>query len=108
MILFGVVVIASVSKGGYLKGLLAGLFRFAIGTVGLDPYYGVPRFTFGIFNLYEGFNFVWIIIGLFGISEMLLNINKGAIVENIKKDVDLNLFSYRNTKLYLKTSFCSF
>src|SRR3546814_10576977 len=41
-------------------------------TVGLEPVSGVARYTFGMYELYEGLDFLVAIIGLFAISEFLL------------------------------------
>jgi putative tricarboxylic transport membrane protein len=41
--------------------------------VGLDPLTATPRFTFGLLELSDGFNFAAIAIGLFGVSEILLS-----------------------------------
>jgi putative tricarboxylic transport membrane protein len=40
--------------------------------VGIDPVRGAPRFAFGIPELYDGLSFVPVVMGLFGISEILL------------------------------------
>jgi putative tricarboxylic transport membrane protein len=59
-----------------IKGLLMALLGLLVGTVGIDPTLGVPRFTFGITDLIDGLNFVAIVMGLFGISEILIHAEK--------------------------------
>src|SRR3546814_11493416 len=51
---------------------MAATFGLALGTVGLDPVSGTPRFTFGIFHLFDGFHPIVAIVGLFAISEVLV------------------------------------
>jgi len=42
-----------------------------IGTVGIDPLYGIPRFTFGVSHIESGINFTVVMIGLFAIGEVI-------------------------------------
>jgi len=52
-----------------------------LGTIGLDPISASPRFTYGSLTLGDGLGLVPIIMGLFGISEVLLNIGQGVTQE---------------------------
>jgi putative tricarboxylic transport membrane protein len=52
-----------------------------LGTVGLDPIMGSPRFTYGVFKLSEGFEFVLVAMGLFGIGEVLANVEQSSAAE---------------------------
>jgi putative tricarboxylic transport membrane protein len=70
LVVFGLTMMIEVSGGKIVKGLLAGLFGLALGTIGRDPLDGSDRFTFGIPQLVEGIPFVAVIIGLFGITEV--------------------------------------
>jgi putative tricarboxylic transport membrane protein len=45
-----------------------------LGTVGQDIYTGTPRFTFGVRELYDGINFVSVAVGMFGVAEILRNL----------------------------------
>ena len=47
--------------------LFAGLW---VGTIGLDPIMGVPRFDFGSVYLFDGIEFSILAVGLFGLAEM--------------------------------------
>jgi putative tricarboxylic transport membrane protein len=69
--LFGLVIISSLSEHAMLKGLISGFFGLAIAVVGVDPLSAVQRFTFGRLELYEGFELVAVLIGLFAVTEML-------------------------------------
>jgi TctA family transporter len=44
------------------------------GTVGQDIYTGTPRFTFGVRELFDGINFVSVAVGMFGVAEILRNL----------------------------------
>jgi putative tricarboxylic transport membrane protein len=55
-----------------IKALLAALLGLALATIGLDPATGIPRFTFGLYEFYEGLDFIIALVGLFAVSEFLL------------------------------------
>ncbi|CAM4057826.1 MULTISPECIES: tripartite tricarboxylate transporter permease [Vibrio] len=74
--LFGLTIIASVSAQNILKGLLAGTIGLLVSTVGLDPISSVPRFTFGVMDLYSGINVIPVLIGLFALSEAINQIER--------------------------------
>lgn len=69
--------IGSLGGGSPVKGLFAALLGLAIATVGADKISGMPRFTFGISELYEGFELVPVVIGLFAIAEILEMLHPG-------------------------------
>lgn len=71
LVVFGLTVMVSVSSKSVLKGLLAGLLGIALATIGRDPLTGDERFVFGFNDLNSGIPFIAVIIGLFGVSELL-------------------------------------
>lgn len=73
---FALYVMAFATIGGITgtdprKTLLAAMLGLMLGTVGLDPSTGVARYTFGSFHLYDGFDPIVALVGLFAISEIL-------------------------------------
>jgi putative tricarboxylic transport membrane protein len=72
-------VIAFIGSGPPVKTLAMILLGLALATVGLDQLTAYPRFTFGSLALTEGLAFVPIAIGLFGISEILLNFEEARV-----------------------------
>ncbi len=73
---FGLSMSALVSAGNTLNGILAACLGMLISTVGLDVVSGAQRFTFGKTELMDGVQFIPVMIGLFGLSEVLRNIWK--------------------------------
>ncbi len=69
---FGLSMLASISEGGAVKNLMGGLFGVWLATIGADASTGVERFMFGSIELYEGLNFIPVLVGLFAISELLV------------------------------------
>ena len=74
--LFGISLMAGVSGGRVIKGMLAGMLGLALATVGLDPMTAYPRFTFGYAEFMDGIAFVPVMIGLFGLTEVLVQISE--------------------------------
>jgi putative tricarboxylic transport membrane protein len=74
LVLLGLTMAVYLSGGSALKGLIMGAIGLLIGTVGLDPVLGAERYTFGISNLTDGLDFVVVAMGLFGIAEVLDNL----------------------------------
>ncbi len=63
------------------KGLIMVGLGVLLGTVGLDPIMGSPRFTYGVYKLSEGFEFILVAMGLFGIAEVLVNVEQTITAE---------------------------
>ncbi|QIA65738.1 C4-dicarboxylate ABC transporter permease [Vibrio astriarenae] len=103
--LFGLTIIASVSSKNILKGLLAGSIGLLVATVGLDPISSVPRFTFGIMDLYSGINVIPVLIGLFALSEALNQLEKLHKEKQVKtQKFDHKLLSKTDIKEMLPTA----
>ncbi|MFZ7104075.1 MAG: tripartite tricarboxylate transporter permease [Peptococcaceae bacterium] len=66
----GLTLVCSLGEKNVLKGILAGMLGVLLSTVGFDPFSAVPRFTFGILSLNEGFKMIPLMMGLFAVSEM--------------------------------------
>jgi len=69
--LFGISIVASLASGNLLKGLIMGTLGLFIATIGADPQFGSPRYTFGNLNLFEGVPLIPVLIGVFSIPEAL-------------------------------------
>lgn len=73
---FGLSMTAILSRGKIVNGFISVLIGLAISTIGVDVTTGYPRFTFGNPNLIGGVSFIPVMIGLFGLSEVLKNLTK--------------------------------
>jgi putative tricarboxylic transport membrane protein len=81
--ILGLAMIAIVAKSSIGKGLLSGAVGMLIGTVGMAPTFPQERYTFGQLALFDGINFIAILIGLFAISEMIkLATEEGSIAKS--------------------------
>ncbi|GAA1657646.1 tripartite tricarboxylate transporter permease [Nonomuraea maheshkhaliensis] len=74
--ILGVLLISSVGNGNRLKAIIAACVGLLLATVGRDTFTGAERFTFGSLDLAEGIDFIPIAMGLFGLSEILYNLEE--------------------------------
>jgi putative tricarboxylic transport membrane protein len=65
-----------VSKGSLLRSLIMACLGVIMSTVGMDPMTSRTRFTFGIPYLMDGFEIVYVAMGMFGMSEVLINLSQ--------------------------------
>jgi putative tricarboxylic transport membrane protein len=73
--LVGVVVLA---RGPVLKAMAMILVGLLVGLVGTDVTTGTARYTFGIPELVDGVGFAPVAMGLFGLAEVVINLEQGA------------------------------
>jgi len=74
LVFLGLMLAVYLSEGSIVKGLTMAALGIVLGTVGIDPALGAPRFTFGLNRLMDGVDFVIAAMGLFGIAEILTNL----------------------------------
>jgi TctA family transporter len=74
LVVLGLIASITLASGSTLKALAMIILGLLLGTVGQDIYSGTPRFTFGQRELYSGLNFVSLAVGLFGVAEILRNL----------------------------------
>jgi putative tricarboxylic transport membrane protein len=80
--MLGITFIATLSGGDMLKGLVAGGLGLLLAMAGLDSYTATPRYTFGLYYLWDGVPLVPVTIGLFAIPEVIdLAIKGGSIAQ---------------------------
>jgi putative tricarboxylic transport membrane protein len=76
LLVFAFILAAVVVEGSRVKGLTMALLGLLLGTVGLDVIYGIPRFVFGTTILLDGIGLVPMVMGLFGVAEVLVNLER--------------------------------
>ncbi|XVV17741.1 tripartite tricarboxylate transporter permease [Actinoplanes sp. CA-131856] len=74
--LLGILLVATISPGSKLKALIAAAAGLLLATVGRDDFISAERFTFGSLSLADGLDFVPIAMGLFGLGEILYNLEE--------------------------------
>lgn len=92
LIVLGLLVSIALAHGSILKALAMIVLGLLLGMVGQDIYTGTPRFTFGVREMFGGLNFVAVAVGVFGIAEILRNLESETEREvGVKKVTNLFL-----------------
>ena len=87
LMLMGIVIIIYMSSGSILKDFLTALFGLLLGTIGMDTISGTQRLTFGVLELTDGIGFIPAVMGLFGISEILINVEQVVLTTLVTEKV---------------------
>ncbi len=74
LMLLGLVIVTFLAGSSMPKALMMAAFGLFLGLIGMDIMTATPRFTFDIYFLMDGVGLVPVVMGLFGISEVLLNL----------------------------------
>jgi putative tricarboxylic transport membrane protein len=74
LVVLGLIASIALASGSTVKALAMIVLGLLLGTIGQDLNTGVPRFTFDIRELYGGLDFVSLAVGLFGLAEILRNL----------------------------------
>ncbi|MBR1919787.1 MAG: tripartite tricarboxylate transporter permease [Spirochaetales bacterium] len=72
--IMGLTTVATLGGKNWQKALVTCIFGLLLNTMGLDPTFGIKRFTFGVTKLFDGFEMVPVLIGLFALGEVLDNL----------------------------------
>ncbi len=76
---FSLTMIASLSSGSMVKGLLSGIFGIMLATIGLAPIDASARFTFGSTQLSAGLDILPVLVGMFALSEIMVTAETSKI-----------------------------
>lgn len=76
LMLLGLLAGSTLARGSPLKGVAMTVLGLLLGIVGSDVQTGIPRFTFGMEQLFDGIELVALALGLFGIAEFMKSINQ--------------------------------
>ncbi len=82
--ILGLSVIASLSGKSIVKGLIAAVIGMMFATVGMDPMTGVDRFVFDIPELYDGIPFLFVMIGVFAVTELMMQAGSPIAINELR------------------------
>ncbi|PWT89966.1 MAG: hypothetical protein C5B56_06250, partial [Proteobacteria bacterium] len=83
LMLFGLVGAVVLARGPVLKAVAMVLLGLGFGLVGPDLNSGVVRYDFGIAELGDGIGFVPVVMGIYGIAEVVYNLEKGDAAKEV-------------------------
>ena len=87
LVVLGLIASIALARGSTIKALAMIFLGLLFGTVGQDIYTGTPRFTFGVRELYSGVNFVSVAVGMFGVAEIIRNLESERTRELITQKI---------------------
>jgi putative tricarboxylic transport membrane protein len=100
--LFGIVIAGSLSGGDPLKGYIAGFLGLLVATVGQEPNHAYPRFAFGNADLAGGLGLLPVLVGVFGVAEVLQSM-RGPAAKAVMSKLDSTLPRPRDVARYWRT-----
>ena len=87
LMVLGLICAVALAHGSIIKALAMVILGLLFGLVGADLFSGIQRFTFGYRDLSDGLNFAAVAVGIFGIAEILRNLenetNREAMVRKV-------------------------
>ncbi len=86
LMVLGILMLIYLTSGSIIKSLLMAAFGLLLSSIGQDIFNGNLRFTLGIFELSDGIGIVPVVMGLFGISEVLTNLESATKERKIFKE----------------------
>jgi putative tricarboxylic transport membrane protein len=87
LIVFGLTFVTYLSHGSMLKAVMMCCLGLMLSNVGLDPITASPRVTFGMLELFDGVGLAPVAMGLFGIGEVLVNLERTFTAEILRTKV---------------------
>ena len=78
LIIFGLTALLYLARGSMARAMMMALLGLMLASIGIDPVTSYPRFTYDILALRDGLGLVQIVIGLFGVSEILITLEGGV------------------------------
>ncbi len=97
LVLTALVLVSSLSRGSFLKGMIAALLGVLVAMPGVDETSGLVRLTFGIDALTNGFQLLPVVIGLFAMSQLaadMMHVEQGT--DHIRVSMRGVLLSFRD------------
>jgi putative tricarboxylic transport membrane protein len=85
--LLGISIISYISFGSTLKGLIGAIIGLMLASIGQDVITGYPRFTLGYQNLQAGLEMIPVMVGFFGITEVLTKLEQQTSLLQMKAKI---------------------
>ena len=99
--IIGVLLIGTLSGESFAKGAMAGALGVMIGMIGLDPMTAKARFTYGSINLMGGVPYIVAMIGFFGVTEALVQLDNLKL-PYVKQKISKIIPNWSDVKKYFK------
>ena len=105
--LIGLSIIAIISPGSTVKGLIGGVLGLILGTVGVDSISNYPRMLFNQAELIDGISVIPVMIGVYGLAEMFTQVSGGNNNKIVSQKLTRIVPSLKDIKRLMPTIFRS-
>jgi putative tricarboxylic transport membrane protein len=78
LVVFGLMMVASLGTGSTVKSLIMAVFGLFVSLIGQESFTGYSRFTLGSMTLSDGVGLVPVAMGMYGLGEILINMEQGG------------------------------
>jgi putative tricarboxylic transport membrane protein len=85
LVLFGLASVVCLGGGSLVNAFISLLIGLLIASVGVDPTYGTERFSFGLDTLRDGIEYLGVMVGAYGLGEVLSRLERGFISPALEK-----------------------
>jgi putative tricarboxylic transport membrane protein len=87
LIILALTLLSYLAHGSMIKAIIMAILGVALSQIGIDVVTGRVRFTFGIIDLEDGLGLAPVFMGLFGVGEVLLNLEKSLDIEVFREKI---------------------
>ena len=87
LLVLGLIAAVVLAHGSVAKSLAMVLLGILLGLVGIDVNSGAPRMTFGIAEISDGLDFVPVAMGMFGLGEIIANLERTAMMRVVSQSI---------------------
>jgi len=87
LMILAITILTYLAHGSMIKAIIMAAFGISLSQIGLDIVTGQTRFTFGIMDLEDGVGLIPLVMGLFGIGEVLVNLEESVDLEIFKEKI---------------------
>lgn len=98
LMLFAFLALATFGNDGIVKSMISACMGLVIASIGIDPLTGTSRLTYGSQHLYDGIDFVLVVIGFFAISELLEMLSSTGVMTDQKQYISKVMIRCRDLK----------
>jgi putative tricarboxylic transport membrane protein len=84
LVLFGLISVVSLGSGSLINAVVSLLIGLLIAAVGVDGTYGIDRFSFGFDTLRDGIEYLGVMVGAYGLGEVLSRLENGFTSPRLK------------------------
>jgi len=81
-VFFGLTTVVALAGKSLVNSVISLCIGLLVATVGIDSIYGTERFTFGVPILRDGVQLVGVLVGMYGLGEVLARIGQGLHIDS--------------------------